>query len=180
MLSGAQFFSVHFKYEFSRLATDVTPYFANRSNVSGEAGIFGNDQQPLNWGPPNLIFSSGVAGLSEPEYARNANQTQAFSYDSLWNRGRHSVALGGEVRRQQFNIYSQQDARGTFAFTGAATQASANGLPVAGTGSDLADFLLGIPDTVSISFGNADKYLPGWVYDAFIRSRQPQKCARVR
>jgi len=27
---------------------------------------------------------------------------------------------------------------------------------------------LGIPDTVSISFGNADKYLRGWGYDAFI------------
>ena len=165
---GAQFFSIHFKYEFSRLGTDVTPYFADRTNVSGDAGVSGNDQQPLNWGPPNLIFSSGLAGLSEPQYKRNVNQTQAFSYDSLWNRSRHSVAFGGDVRRQQFNIFSQQDARGTFAFTGAATQAVANGLPVAGTGSDLADFLLGIPDTVSIDFGNSDKYLRGWIYDAFI------------
>ncbi len=165
---GAQFFSIHFKYEFSRLATDVTPYFANRTNVSGAAGILGNDQEPLNWGPPNLIFSSGVAGLSEPEFKRNVSQTQAFSYDSLWSRGRHSVAFGGDIRRQQFNIFSQQDARGTFAFTGSATQAIANGLPVAGTGSDLADFLLGIPDTASIDFGNSDKYLRGWIYDAFV------------
>ena len=165
---GAQFFSIHFKYEFSRLGTDLTPYFANRTNVSGDAGILGNDQEPLNWGPPNLIFSSGVAGLSEPEFKRTANQTQAFSYDSLWSRGRHSVAFGGDIRRQQFNIFSQQDARGTFAFTGSATQAVANGLPVAGTGSDLADFLLGIPDTASIDFGNSDKYLRGWIYDAFI------------
>jgi hypothetical protein len=165
---GAQFFSIHFKYEFSRLVTDVTPYFANLTNVSGEADISGNDQEPLNWGPPNLIFSSGVAGLSEPQYARNVNQTQAFSYDSLWNRGRHSIAFGADIRRQQFNIFSQNNARGTFAFTGAGTQEYANGVPMARTGSDLADFLLGIPDTVSISFGNADKYLRGWVYDAFV------------
>ena len=39
---------------------------------------------------------------------------------------------------------------------------------MAGTGSDLADFLLGIPDTAAIAFGNADKYLRGWGYDAFI------------
>ncbi len=166
--AGAQFFSVHFKYEFSRLATNVTPYFANRANVSGAAGIAGNDQQPLNWGPPNLIFSSGVAGLAETQYARNDNQTQAFTYDSLWRRGSHSVAFGGDIRRQQFNIRSQEDARGTFAFTGAATQETAGGVPVAGTGSDLADFILGVPDTVSIDFGNADKYLRGWSYDAFI------------
>jgi hypothetical protein len=165
---GSQFFSVHFKYEFSRLVTDVTPYFANLTNVSGAAAISGNDQEPLNWGPPNLIFSSGVAGLSEPQYARNANQTQAFSYDSLWSRGRQNISFGGDVRRQQFNIFSQNNARGAFAFTGAATQEYTSGLLVAETGSDLADFLLGIPDTVSISFGNADKYLRGWIYDAFI------------
>ncbi len=165
---GAQFFTVHFKYEFSRQATNVTPFFANRTNLSGAAGILGNDQEPINWGPPNLTFSSGVAGLSEPEYARNVNDTQAFSGDSLWNRGRHSITFGGDVRRQHFNVFSQQDARGSFAFTGAATAEMAGGLPVAGTGSDLADFLLGIPDTASIDFGNADKYLRGWNYDAFI------------
>ncbi len=166
---GTSYFVIHFKYEFSRLATDVTPYFANRSNVSGEAGISGNDQEPVNWGPPNLIFSSGVAGFSEPEYARNANQTQAFTYDSLWYyRNRHTVQFGGDIRQQQLNIFSQQNARGTFAFTGAATQTTSGGLPVAGTGSDLADFLLGVPDTAQISFGNADKNLRGWGFDAFI------------
>jgi hypothetical protein len=164
---NSTFFIVHFKYEFSRLTTDVTPYFANRANISGDAGVLGNDQEPLTWGPPNLIFSSGVAGLSEPEYARNANQTNAFSYDTLWGRGRHSIMFGGDIRQRQFNILSQQDGRGTLAFTGAATQMTTSGLPVAGTGSDLADFLLGIPDTASIAFGNADKYLRGWNYDAF-------------
>jgi len=118
--TGGQFFSIHFKYEFSRLVADETPYFANLTNVSGLAGISGNDQTPVNWGPPNLIFSSGIAGLSEPAYAHNANQTQTFTYDSLWNRGRHSISFGGDARRQQFNIVSQQDARGMVAFTGAA------------------------------------------------------------
>ena len=36
------------------------------------------------------------------------------------------------------------------------------------TGSDFADFLLGIPDTSSIAFGNADKYFRESVYDAFL------------
>jgi hypothetical protein len=164
---GTSFLTIHFKYEFARQVIDVTPFFANRTNVSGLAGILGNDQQPPDWGPPNLLFSSEAA-LSEPEFSRNVTQTQKFSYDSLWYRGRHSIAFGGDVLRQQFNIFSQQDARGSFAFTGAATQATAGGLPVPGTGSDLADFLLGIPDTAQISFGNADKYLRGWTYDAFI------------
>jgi hypothetical protein len=165
---GTSYLTVHFMYEFSRQVTDVTPFFANRTNVSGLANIAGNDQEPLDWGPPKLIFSNGEAGLSEPEYARNANQSQKFHYDSLWYRGRHTIQFGGDVLRQQFNIVSQQDARGIFGFTGAATEAMSGGLPVAGTGSALADFLLGVPDTVQISFGNADKYLRGWSYDAFI------------
>ena len=66
------------------------------------------------------------------------------------------------------NLFAQQDARGAFAFTGAATQETAGGVPVAGTGSDLADFLIGTPDTAQISFGNPDKYLRGWGFDAFI------------
>ena len=74
----------------------------------------------------------------------------------LWIRGRHNFTFGGNFRRQEFNYLSQQDPRGTFSFTGAATQGVVNG--VTAGGSDFADFLLGIPDTSSIAFGNADKY----------------------
>ena len=64
-------------YQFSRLATHVTPYFENRENVSGEAGITGNNQEPMNWGPPSLVFSSGIAGLSDGQSSFDRNQTSA-------------------------------------------------------------------------------------------------------
>ena len=48
-------------YQFSRLSTRVTPYFENRENVSGQAVISGNNQDPMNWGPPALI--TAVTGL---------------------------------------------------------------------------------------------------------------------
>ena len=41
-------------FQYSRFATRVTPFFANRENISGAAGIKGNDQSALNWGPPSL------------------------------------------------------------------------------------------------------------------------------
>src|SRR5262249_23711973 len=47
----SQFRSIRLRYQFTRLTTEVTPYFANRTNVSGDAGIAGNDQNPVNWGP---------------------------------------------------------------------------------------------------------------------------------
>jgi hypothetical protein len=166
---GLGYFTTQFKYEFNRLASTATPFFANRVNVSGNAGIEGNDQAQANWGPPTLEFQS-IASLSDPEYARKANETQTVSYQSLWYRGKHSLQFGADVYRLQFNTFSQQDGRGTFSFTDAATaKIGSGGPPVTGTGSDLADFLISVPDTAEIAFGNPDKYLRGWRYDAFVQ-----------
>jgi hypothetical protein len=152
-------------FRFSRLATRLTPYWENRQNVSGEAGINGNDQDPMNWGPPGLNFGSGVAGLSDANSSHDRNQTSAASYSMLRSHNRHNFTLGFDFRRQEFNYLSQQNPRGTFTFTGVATQGIVNGVTVGG--SDVADFLLGIPDTSSIAFGNADKYFRESVYDAY-------------
>jgi len=153
-------------YQFSRLATRNNPYWADRENVSADAGIVGNNQEPANWGPPSLTFSSGLAGLSDAQSSFNRNQTDGWSYSLLWSRVRHNITVGGDFRRQQFNYLGQQDPRGMFTFTGAATQGSVNGVAVGG--DDFADFLLGIPDTSSIAFGNADKYFRESVYDAYL------------
>jgi hypothetical protein len=150
-------------YEFSRLGTRVTPFFKNRENVSGAAGILGNNQDPMNWGPPSLTFASGIAGLSDANASFDRNQTSAWSYSLLWNHGLHDITVGGDFRRQEFNYLSQQNPRGELTFTGAATQGAA-----AGSGFDFADFLLGIPDTSSIAFGNADKYFRESAYDGYI------------
>src|SRR5205085_3514333 len=142
---GQQMFS-NLGFQFSRLATHVTPFFENRENISGRAGITGNNQDPMNWGPPSLTFSSGIATLSDAQSSVDRNQTSALSYSLLWNRRSHNVTFGGDFRRQEFNFLSQQDPRGAFTFTGART------------GSAFADFLLGLPETSSLAFGNADKY----------------------
>jgi hypothetical protein len=143
-------------YQFSRQTVRTTPFFEDRDNVSGDAGITGNNQDAMNWGPPTLNFASGIAGLADAQAAFNRNQTSALSYSMLWSRGGHNVAFGGDFRRLEFNYLSQQDARGIFTFTGAAA------------GYDFADFLLGIPDTSAVAFGNADKYFRESSYDAYI------------
>ncbi|HUX66854.1 MAG TPA: carboxypeptidase regulatory-like domain-containing protein [Terriglobales bacterium] len=135
-----------FGFAYSRMAIATTPYFARRENVSGLAGIAGNDPAPANWGPPTLAFASGLAGLGDAEALRNRNQTAAFRFDGYWNHYDHNLYWGGEVRRLQFNDWQQQNGRGTFRFNGAAS------------GNDFADFLLGIPDAASLALGNPDKY----------------------
>ena len=143
-------------YQFSRYSSTTRPFFANRENVSGNAGITGNNQEPANWGPPSLSFTSGIAGLSDSLPSIIHNQTSAVSESLTWNRRSHNITFGGDFRRQQFNSLSQQNPRGAFTFTGAAS------------GNDFADFLLGVPDTSSIAFGNADKYFRESVYDAYL------------
>jgi hypothetical protein len=152
-------------YRFSRLRTTIVPYFENRQNISGDAGISGNNQDPSNWGPPTLTFASSTAGLTDQNSAFNRNRTDSFSGSVGVYRGRHNITLGGDLRKQQYNDFYQQNPRGIFTFTGAATQGVSNG--VATGGSDLADFLIGVPDTSAIAFGNADKYFRQPVYDLY-------------
>ena len=54
-------------YHFTRLRIEILPHFAYVTNISGNAGITGNDQDPSEWGPPSLAFSSGIAGLTDGE-----------------------------------------------------------------------------------------------------------------
>lgn len=154
-------------YHFTRLRTLVRPEFANRQNISAQAGIAGNNQDPANWGPPGLTFSSGLAALSDAESAFNRNRTDAVSLSISKTMRRHGFELGGDFRKEEFNEFVQQNPRGVFTFTGAATAAPGSSEGTS-TGSDLADFMLGIPDTSAIAFGNADKYFRQPVYDAFL------------
>jgi hypothetical protein len=157
-------------YHLTRLRTEVKPAFAGDANVSGNAGIGGNDQDMPDWGPPGLTFSSGITGLGDANSAFNRNRTDMLSVDVKTGLRRHNFDYGGDFRRQEFNEYQQQNPRGTFVFTGAATQAggsSSSGGASTTTGSDFADFLLGVPDTSAISFGNPDKYFRQSVYDLY-------------
>lgn len=133
-------------YRFSRLRTDITPFFAGRANISGGAGITGNLQDSTNWGPPDLNFSSGISSLTDGISAFDRNRTDGVGATATWTHRRHTVTFGGDFRRQEFNQLQQANPRGTFTFTGVAT------------GSDLRNFLTGVPDASKLAFGNADKY----------------------
>lgn len=145
----------HLTYSFSRSRSEVTPFFENRINVAGNAGLSGVNQDPVNWGPPTLVFSSGIASLTDAQSQFNRNETNMIGGNVQWDVGRHNITAGVDFRRQEFNYFSQQNPRGTFTFTGQ------------GYGSDVADFLHGVPDTASIVYGNPDKYLRESVYDVY-------------
>lgn len=156
--------NIHFN--FSRMRQLATPFFANTEDVSANLGILGTSTNPVNWGPPNLSFTN-YANLTDGNYALNRNQTSSVGESLLWIRGQHNLTFGGDYRRQQFNQFTDNNGRGTFSFNGMASSLLLDGIEQRNTGYDMADFLLGLPSTGSIRFGNPDKYLRGSVYSLF-------------
>jgi hypothetical protein len=146
--------SMRAAYQFTRTTRDTVPYFANRANVSGEAGIVGNAQDPLNWGPPSLAFTS-IEALTGASYALERTIKHAWSAESVLHRGRHAITLGGDVRRNAVDLQTPQDPRGTFSFDGSTS------------GADLADFLLGLPHAASIGNAQAARFR-ATVLDAYV------------
>jgi len=151
--------------ELQRQDTDLTPYFANRRTFPAKR-VLRVSQSPDYWGPPQLNFaSSSIASLSDGALSHNHNQTASIGSQTFWGHSPHNFTFGGDFRRQQFNSFSQQNPTGAFTFTGAATGEA----PGVTAGSDFADFLLGVPDSSSIAYGNADKYFRSSIYDAYMQ-----------
>lgn len=143
------------RYQFTWSSVSVTPFFAGRSNVSGDAGIAGNDQASASWGPPTLVFP-GLAGLTDGAPQRTVNTTHAPGGELLLRRNGHNITIGGDYRWNLVDVQAQPDPRGTLTFTGAAT------------GDPFADFLLGLPSTSSIAFGNTATHLRDVSPDAYL------------
>ena len=144
------------RYNFSRSASQATPYFANTQNIAQNAGIQGTDPAPSFWGPPSLAFSNGISNLSDGNFSLNHNNTNQLGENLIWVHGKHNFTFGGDFRRLDFNQLSQQNPRGSFLFNGTLT------------GNAFVDFLLGYPATSSIAYGNADKYFRTSWLDSFV------------
>jgi hypothetical protein len=152
---------------FNRNTSNTVPFFAYGENVSAALGIEGASQNPINYGPPNLGFTNFV-GLTDASPILTRSQSTGITEGFILNHGSHNFSFGGGYQRSELNTKTDQNARGTFSFSGLATSGfDANGLPVANTGYDFADFLLGLPQSSSVRFGDTSTYFRGNVYSAY-------------
>ncbi|HEV2494902.1 MAG TPA: TonB-dependent receptor [Terriglobia bacterium] len=143
--------------------------FAFQQDIASQLGIQGVSTNPFDWGIPIVGFTN-FNGLNDTIPSLVRNQTVRALDFVTWNAGKHNLRFGGEIRRVQDNTLTDPDARGTFTFTGYTTSNfTASGAPVAGTGFDFADFLLGLPQTTSVRFGTSSNYLRSWVYSGFVQ-----------
>lgn len=152
---------------FNRSRTYLVNPFAFSQDIAGELGITGVSTAPMDWGLPSIDFTN-FTGLADATPSLTRGQTVHLSDYVIVNRGKHFFHLGGDFARLQLNSLTDENAEGTFDFTGYATSNfTAEGTPVAGTGYDFADFLLGLPQTTSDRYGVSANYLRASTYDLF-------------
>ena len=148
----------NFQIRFSRNRNQTTPYFSTLPNVQAQLGIPNPNVSSLNYGPPTLNFTN-FGALSDGNASLSRNQSQGFTEALSVLRGKHTLSFGGGYTRPDQSILSSPNARGTFNFTGVATSAvSSTGQAVTGTGYDLGDFLLGLPQSQSIQYNTQSDY----------------------
>ncbi len=158
------------RFDFNRSRTRTQNLYAFNNDIDGTLGITGVSSNPFDWGLPGLSFTN-FASLQDinPQLVRN--QTYTLSDYMVWNHGKHTWRWGGDFRFVQLNTEASSNARGSFIFTGANTSEieTVNGqrTSVPGTGFDFADFLLGLPQSTSVQFGQNNYYFRGHYWDLY-------------
>ena len=157
------------KVYWTRNSLDNINGFAFNNNLANQLGIQGVSQAPVDWGLPFSHFTN-YNELHDLAPSLQKNQTLRVTDNLTYVLPKHTIQLGGEVRWIDINADANPAPRGEFEFTGIMTsQLDANGIPVDGTGYDLADFLLGLPQTANLGYalGGTYTYLRSNAYNVY-------------
>ncbi|HTX75793.1 MAG TPA: carboxypeptidase-like regulatory domain-containing protein [Terracidiphilus sp.] len=164
-----------FNSNWNRSTANTVNFFTDTSdNPEATYGINVPNNVPLNYGVPAISLSAGVTGLSNTQPSFSISQTISFSEVLSWIHGKHNMRYGADYRRVHRDFLSGSNAIGSFAFTGMfSDEYEPNPTPggppvaVAGTGSSIADFVLGLPEQTTLNSSPAKSYLRDNVYDAY-------------
>ena len=146
----------HLRFNYNRSHTELDNQYQDKQNVAAEAGIGGVSQNPFDFGVPALSFNDFQSVRDAPAQL-STNQTFSFSESVIWRLKKHNLRFGGDFRRLYNDLRSDQNARGSFTFTGFAT------------GFDFADFLLGLPQLASVQAGSTTYNFRANSWDLFVQ-----------
>lgn len=95
-----------------------------------------------------VIGVSGFIPLGSGASNHDRDRSWVFNEALTWLKGRHTVKIGGDFRRQMYNNYNPGKQSGNYSFGSAFTSQKPND---SSTGFGLADLLLGMPAQSSFS-----------------------------
>jgi hypothetical protein len=144
------------QFYFSRNRSLGLNEFSNLTDISSQLGITGISTAPLDSGLPSINFTN-FTGLSDPNFSLARSQTYRYVDSLRWMKSKHTVSVGGEIRKMDINRDTDPAPNGQFSFTGATTSLlTSTGAPdeASATGNDFADFLLGSPANTKVQFSD--------------------------
>jgi hypothetical protein len=160
---------------WNRTHASTSNYFTGIRNPANDAGLnlgdrnsFDTQDNPLNYGVPGVSFAQ-FTGFSDTAPSVRVNQTISFSENSSYNKHKHNIHAGFDIRRVHLDTLAGTNVLGSFTFSGYGT-CQMSGSPatcVPNTGSDFADFLLGLPQRTDIQASNSKYYLRANVWDVY-------------
>ena len=133
------------RFGFNRLFATVTPR-SNGKNLATDFGVRGVPSDPQSNGL-TVVGITGFSSLGDSFDTRRGQNVFHMLDNVTIIAGKHSLKMGFEHRRTQFNLGQGSSPRGSFSYSGVFSQ---NPLSRAGSGNAFADFLLGLPDSASI------------------------------
>jgi hypothetical protein len=157
-----------FNVNWNRSQSQATNFFTSGTDIATQLGILGPggvalNSSPLNYGLPGISMST-ISGLSQAQPNFSVSQTLSASEVLSWVKGKHNLRFGGDYRRVHRDFLGGSNATGSFTFTGLFTEDAAGDQT---SGSPIADFLLGLPQSSSIDSSIAKSYLRDNVFDGY-------------
>lgn len=162
-------FLLNWRVSLNRVNIRSSNPFSYSNDVEGALGINGVSTDPINYGIPTVTFTNyGALQVGNPSLIRNQTLSLGGGVNLIGSK--HTISAGGDISWNQRNSQTDPNARGTFDFTGFATSAfDSKGRALAGTGWDLADFLLGLPNSTSRRFGSDNNYLRDRSFNLYVQ-----------
>jgi hypothetical protein len=155
---------------FSPAAINTARFAYNRigANPAVTSGVKNADyfiNVPHNVAQATGLANIGVTGffnlgdLQQP-FVDRVNEVFQFTDDFTWIRGRHSMKVGFDLRKERMLIAFVNRPNGDFTFTGSTS---------ARTGNSAADFLLGLPAQFRRTTANSNQDGTGWLYAGYVQ-----------
>lgn len=132
-----------FRFGWTQFNNDQRRFYAFKRDVTKELGIIGlNSPVELSYGTPSVGLGLGLTGFGEQGNGPFVGRTSMFQWINNTSviRGAHALRFGVEIRRDRYNETGNAFTRGSFGFSGNATQ---NPAQRGVTGHPFADYLIG-------------------------------------
>jgi hypothetical protein len=128
------------------------------TNWAAQYGIPGTINDPSLTGFPKFSIT-GFETIGDSTTNPIRYVVNNFNWNDVvtWNRGRHSIKIGGDILHVQYYQPTNSNFNGTFSFNGKMTN------------SGFADFLLGMMSSTSRKIGTVTNHIYSTAYGAFVQ-----------